>query len=259
LLEDYEHQQVLSHPDVDLIAFARAHYDEKPLRRVDQTIRGTQRGLKTSFIVRLSETQDRIDPPFYLLQYQAGTMLASFESLRGEISKGGERFRPETDDEKDKEYPILSVTNDGKVSLNEYIRGEDFTQSYKRVKVGDIVYNPYRVNIGSIGVVSKEWDGAYASPAYVVFRSKHHDPQFLVNLMRSPFYKLYIDVISTGSIRDSLSYDLLETLRIPKVNDKRQEEINKDLNTVEKKIEELLHEIDESKEVIIDKMHTLLG
>lgn len=258
LFEDYEHQQVLSHPDVDLLAFASAHYDEKPLRRIDQTVRGTQRGLKTSFVVRLSETNDRLDPPFYLLRYQAGAMLASFDPLRGEVTKGGERFKPETDDEKDKEYPILSVTNDGKVSLNEYVRGEDFTQSYKRVKAGDIVYNPYRVNIGSVGVVPKEWDGAYASPAYVVFRSKKYHPQFLVNLMRSPFYKLYIDVISTGSIRDSLSYDLLETLRVPKVDDAQQKEINKDLDMTEKKIEKLLREVDENKEGVIGKMHELL-
>lgn len=258
LLGDYINQQILSKPNIDLIAFAKANYDEKPLRRADQVVRGTQRGLKTSFVVRLSKTPDRLDPPFYLLQYQAGSMLASFNPLSTMIEKAGIRFRPETDDEKDKEYAILSVTNDGKVSLNEYTKGEDFTQPYKRVKVGDIVYNPYRVNIGSIGVVPKEWDGGYASPAYVVFRPKKYNPQFLVNLMRSPFYKLYIDVVSTGSIRDSLSFDLLETIRIPKVGESEQKQINKDLNMAEKKIKKLLSEMDSSKEKVIEKMHRLI-
>lgn len=258
LLDDYANQQVLSKPKVNLISFARANYNERPLRRIDQIIRGTQRGFKTSFVVNFSNTEERLDPPFYLLRYQAGNMLASFLPLSGMIKKGGERFRPKTDDEKDIEYPIISVTNDGKVSLNEHLKGEDFTQSYKSVKADDIVYNPYRVNIGSIGVVPKKLDGAYASPAYVVFRSRNYDPQFLVNLLRSPFYKLYIDVVSTGSIRDSLSFDLLETIRVPKVNTAEQKKINRDLNVAEQKIEKLLHKVEPEKEYIIEKIHNII-
>ncbi len=257
LLEDYANQQVLSRPDVDLIEFAKANYDEKPLRRADQIVRGTQKGFKTSFIVRLSETEDRLDPPFFLMRYQAGKMIETFKPVA--VKNAGKRFRPETDDEKDKEYPILSVTNDGKVSLNEYVKGEDFTQSYKRVQAGDIAYNPYRVNIGSIGVVPKELDGGYVSPAYVVFRSTEYDPQFLVNLLRSPFYKLYIDVVSTGSIRDSLSYDLLETIRVPHVDENKQKRINQDLFSAGEKIEELLRGMDAQKEGIIEVMHSLLA
>lgn len=258
LFEDYTNQQILSKPKIDLISFARANYDEKPLRHVDQIIRGTQRGFKTSFVINFSRTEERLDPPFYLLRYQAGNMLASFSPLSSVIERGGERFRPTTDDEKDMEYPIVSVTNDGKVSLNEHVKGEDFTQPYKRVKADDIVYNPYRVNIGSIGVVPKELDRAYASPAYVVFRSKSYNPQFLVNLLRSPFYKLYIDVVSTGSIRDSLSFDLLETIRVPRVSTVEQKKINKDLGTTEQKIEKLLREVDIEKEDIIEKIHSLI-
>lgn len=258
LLEDYLNQQALSRPSVDIISFAKAHYDEKPLRKTDQVIRGTQRGLKTSFVMELKETDDRLDPPFYLLRYQAGNMLASFLPLSSMIERGGIRFRPETDDEKDQEYPILSVSNDGKISLNEYIKGENFTQSYKKVNTGDIVFNPYRVNIGSIGVVPKEWNGAYVSPAYVVFRTKEHNPQFLVNLLRSPFYKMYIDVVSTGSIRDSLSFDLLQSIRVPNVENDQQKNINKDLTIAEEKIENLLRDVDIKKETVIEKMHGLI-
>jgi len=260
LLEDFQKQGALSRPDVDLIAFAKAHYNEKPLRRADQIVRGTQKGLKTSFVMPLSEMEDRLDPPYYLLREQAGKMLQSFTPLSdGMIEKAGKRFKPSTEDEMDAEYSILSVTNDGKISLNEVIRGEEFTQSYKRVQAGDIAYNPYRVNIGSIGVVPEELNGGFVSPAYVVFRSKRYHPQFLVNLLRSPFYKMYIDVVSTGSIRDSLSYDLLSTIRVPEVNDKEQERINADLHAAEEHIEKLLASMDEQKESIVETMHSLLS
>ena len=259
ILEDFVKQQVISTPDIDVIEFAKNHYDEKPLRRVEQTIWGTQKGLKTSFVVNFSEIENRLDPPFYFLRYQVGDILNSFEPLAGVIKEHSERFRPRTDEEMDAEYPILSVTNDGKISLNNYLKGEDFTQSYKRVSKGDIAYNPYRINIGSIGVVSEEYDGAYVSPAYVVFRSTQYDPQFLVHLLRSPFYKMYMDVVSTGSIRDSLSFDTLGTIRTPQIKESKQQKINQEFNRIEGGISELLQSVDTQKEKLISSLHTILN
>ena len=74
---------------------------------------------------------------------------------------------------------MISVSSDGKITLNEYVRGEDFTYRPKRVHHNDFVYNQMRINIGSIGLVPKELDGSLASPAYVVFRSNKYKPEFL--------------------------------------------------------------------------------
>lgn len=253
LLEDFRNQANISKPNINLIEFAKLHYNEKSLRRIDQTMRGSQKELKTSFIINLSKTEDRLDPPFYLLRFQAGVLLQTFSPLV--IEEHRKRFRPSDDEEMDAEYPLLSVINDGKVSLNEYLKGEDFTQSYKQVRAGDIVYNPYRVNIGSIGVVPQEFDGALVSPAYVVFRSLEYDSQFLVDLLRSPFGKMYLDIVSTGSIRDSVSFDLLRMLRLPKVTKQEQQKMVDDMRYVEQKIEKLLAEIDMQKESIVNNAH----
>ena len=43
----------------------------KSYRRKDQTIRGTTKGLKTAFVVPFSQTEGRLDPPFYLWRYQS--------------------------------------------------------------------------------------------------------------------------------------------------------------------------------------------
>jgi type I restriction enzyme M protein len=259
ILEDYKNQQVLSHPKINLIDFANSNYSEKSSRRLEQTIRGTKKDLKTSSVIQFNETETRLDPQYYLLKYNAGKKLKDFIPLLENIKEHSERFKPQTEDEMDLEYPLLSVTNDGKVPLNEYIRGEDFTQAYKKVSKGDIVYNPYRINIGSIGVVSDEFDGAYVSPAYVVFHSKKYNPQFLVNLLRSPFYKMYIDVVSTGSIRDSVSFDLISTLRIPDIEETTQKQINTLLSKVEASIEKDLSEIDLEKHKVVNELHALLN
>ena len=51
-----------------------------------------------------------------------------------------------------KEWRLLLVSQNG-IFLNETMLGGEATQGYKLVTTGDLVYNPYRVNIGSIGVV----------------------------------------------------------------------------------------------------------
>ncbi|GAH64738.1 unnamed protein product, partial [marine sediment metagenome] len=61
------------------------------------------------------------------------------------------------------------------IFLADTLLGYEFNQKYKRVRKGDLVYNPYRVNIGSIGIVPSYLDGMLVSPAYVVFRPKSND------------------------------------------------------------------------------------
>jgi len=76
--------------------------------------------------------------------------------------------------QKEKEFPILGVTNKVGVYLNEYKKGAQIHQPYKKVKAEELTYNPYRVNVGSIGIVQNEFDDFYISPAYVVFGVKKH-------------------------------------------------------------------------------------
>jgi len=258
LLEDFRNKSQISKPDMDLLDFASIHYDEKSFRRVEQTIRGTKRNLKTSFIVNFSETEGRIDPHYYFFKYQAFDLISKFEPLSKKIKERSEKFLPQSDEELDKEYAILSVTNNEGVILNEYRRGEEFTQSYKKVKSGDIVYNPYRINVGSIGVVPLELDGGFVSPAYVVFKSLDFEPDFLVEFIKSPFYKMYIDVISTGSIRDSLSLDILKSMKFPKVDKETQTKIFSLIKSEKTEIQSLNGNINNKKEEIINELHNLI-
>lgn len=207
--------------EVDVFDYANKHYGDRSHVRKDQTIRGTDRGMKMSFIVQLSQTVERLDPTYYFFLRQAGQLIDALKPLAGTIKERKGVFRAKTDAELDSEYDVLSVSSDGRVSLKDRQRGEDFSRM-RKVRTGDIVYNPMRVNIGSIGVVPAALDGGLVSPDYVVFESTGLDPDFLVMLLRSPFYRMYIDVISTGSIRDRLYFKNLRTMRVPDVGDMDQ-------------------------------------
>jgi type I restriction enzyme M protein len=260
LYEDFMNQASISRPDVDLFEFASRFYGDKSYRRKDQTVRGTVKGLKTAFVVNLKDTEDRLDPPFYLFRYQAGDLINSLSPLDGTIEESKTRFRPTTEDELDSEYPMLSVSSDGKVTLNEYVRGESFTRLYrpKKVRYNDFIYNPMRANIGSIGLVPEELDGSLTSPDYVVFRSKKLNPEFLLSLLRSPFYRMYIDVVSTGSIRDRLYFPNLREMRVPKVDTTEQAVVAEMIRRTESEMEKLLEELAAQKAKGVNRLHRLV-
>ena len=139
----------------------------------------------------------------------------------------------------DKEWYILEVSQNG-IFLGDTIKGSEATQRYKMVRSGDIVYNPYRVNIGSIGVVPPHLDGALASPAYVVARvvNPQYSPAFIVSVLKHPRYLKVIMNYSLSSARANLPYSELMRINIPNPNSediqmlqKLQTDLDKNLDT----------------------------
>ena len=123
------------------------------------------------------------------------------------------------------EFATLEISKNG-VFLKDWLLGSEATQKYKRVRAGDIVYNPHRVNIGSIGVVPDHLDNGLVSPAYFVIRSNNpseYQPNYLVSVLKHPRYLKVIMNYSLASTRASLPFDELIRIKIPKpsLNDAR--------------------------------------
>jgi hypothetical protein len=96
---------------------------------------------------------------------------------------------------------------------------EENKQNYKQVFAGDMVYNPHRVNVGSIGIVPKKYDGGYVSGIYVVFREREREvpPEYIVNLLKTKQYLNIIEAYDTkyGAVRANLNYEMLCKIKIP--------------------------------------------
>ena len=122
--------------------------------------------------------------------------------------------------EPDKLWGVLEISQYG-VFLSDNILGSEFTQSYKKVQAGDLVYNPYRVNIGSIGVVPSYLSGMLVSPAYVVFRSKSkgYPATYILSVLKSKRYLKVIMNYSLGSARASLPFTELTRIKAPKLSE----------------------------------------
>ena len=67
-----------------------------------------------------------------------------------------EESRKYSINEKDTKYGILGVNNQTGIFDAYEASGADIHQKYKKMQVGWIAYNPYRVNVGSIGIRKQE-------------------------------------------------------------------------------------------------------
>lgn len=124
------------------------------------------------------------------------------------------------------EYGILGVNNQTGIFDAYTENGAKIKQKYKMMKEGWIAYNPYRVNVGSVGVKRQSHKNDYISPAYVVFSCKVELlPDFLYLMMKTPTFNKIIRRNTTGSVRQSLSFKNLRTLQVPIPSLEEQERV----------------------------------
>lgn len=115
----------------------------------------------------------------------------------------------------DEEFGILGVNN--KIGIFDAYKekGANINQAYKKMDKDWLAYNPYRVNVGSIGMRTAEHQHEYISPAYVVFSCKETLlPDFLFKLFKTERFNKIINESTTGSVRQNLTFDILKSLDI---------------------------------------------
>lgn len=116
----------------------------------------------------------------------------------------------------EKEYSILGISNETGMFDAYSELGKNINQPYVYVSDGCLAYNPYRINVGSIGLKTPLLKNEYISPAYVVFKCKENIlPEYLYLVLKSSVFNTIIQENTTGSVRQTLSYETLSTIKIP--------------------------------------------
>ena len=153
----------------------------------------------------------------------------------------------------DEECVILSVTKNGIYIGETYTATEisNLKQKYKKVQAGDFVYNPHRINVGSIGVVPQLHKNMYVSNIYPVFSIIDNNvlPEYyLLKQLKREEYKVIINDYCLGGARADLKLDWLGKIRISlpseeekKKISKKSSELNKAFNTYLKKLNQIMN------------------
>ena len=112
-------------------------------------------------------------------------------------------------------------------------------ERYKLITPGMFVYNPMRLNIGSIGYCSQNHISGLVSPDYVVFGCNQDKlcPDFLFYLIQTPIWKQWTATSGVGSVRVRIYYKELMRMPITLPPIEEQRSIAYILKTIDNKIE----------------------
>ena len=136
---------------------------------------------------------------------------------------------------------VLSVTNTRGFILQEEqfdkIVASNDTSNYKVVRRGEFAYNPSRVNVGSLAMLN-EYDEGILSPMYIVFKANENiDKSYLLQCLQSWWFRGHIPAYTQGSVRDSLSFDGLCSMKFNIPTLQEQKAISAILEQADKEIE----------------------
>jgi type I restriction enzyme M protein len=177
-------------------------------KRLDPTLVAARVREFTSKAAELAELttalgRDVSDPEPYRIARMA--KLGEFIEERGNRAKGEKPTR------------FIGVSNKGGLVPFKGAVGKS-TARYPKVEVGDFVYNPMRVNVGSIALCRSEAETGFASAEYVVFRVHDAAPfssQYLLAYLQSSIGLRQIDRNAQGTIRSRLYFENLAAINVP--------------------------------------------
>lgn len=117
----------------------------------------------------------------------------------------------------DVNYKVLGVSNEVGIFLNEKLQAEETNQSYFVVAKNEFCYNPYRINVGSIGLNTFDYDNQIISGAYIVFACKEDElnSKYLDTLFKSKGFLNYVNDKANGGVRMNFKFEDMEAWEIP--------------------------------------------
>jgi N-6 DNA methylase len=184
--------------------------------------------------IKFNTPPKRLDPTFFFFEEETKEILKKYKKIK--LNKENIKKYKLTDEELnsdyEKTYSYVSVTKNLKGTVEEIEEktvDELLVSNSKPQKIfkNDIVYNPYRINTGSVILVTDD-NNYITSDAYVTIRNlKEVIPKYLLLLLKTPFMKYQIQVLASGSIRDNFSIESLKNLKIPNISIDKQKEIVK--------------------------------
>ena len=151
-----------------------------------------------------------------------------------------------------------SVINTGKVIIqNEQFNKEiakNTKGKYKKIKKDYFVYNPSRINIGSIGVMEDEI--GCVSPIYVVFKCIEEYKIYLQQLLTFDSMIKEINKRCSGSVRQALSFNDLCSIEIYDIEKEKLKIYNKYCDSIiriTKKLEQENKLLENQKKLYLTK------
>lgn len=145
------------------------------------------------------------------------------------------------------DFTVYGVTNTDGITVTNNKASDDLG-NYTVLRENQFAYNPYRVNVGSIGLSSPDTFGA-VSPAYVVFETNGQiSNEFLLYYLKS---SLGINLIKwygdRGGVRSALRFSDLKKIDFPDITLEQQNKLLIKIKKLDKLLCELYKNLSDDK------------
>jgi type I restriction enzyme S subunit len=141
-----------------------------------------------------------------------------------------------------RDMEAFGVSNTDGITRTAHRKSDDLGD-YLVIEPGSFAYNPYRINVGSIGLAPEGLTGV-VSPAYIVFRTKDKlIPEVLLDFLKSAEGLRQINKLASGAVRKALRFEDLCEIEFPALSHGRQLEILKHKKSFNQQHRRLLTEI----------------
>lgn len=156
------------------------------------------------------------------------------------------------------ELEVLGVSNVEGITSTSHVKSEDLS-GYLVIEPKTFAYNPYRINVGSIGLTPNNKYGL-VSPAYVVFKVREDKliPELLLEFLKSFDGLQQINKYARGTVRKALRFDDLCKIEVTFPEYNEQKNIFEKKLIVEKKSDELETEIQSQKQLLTQLKQSIL-
>jgi len=147
---------------------------------------------------------------------------------------------------------VLGVSNKLGITTTDHKKSKDLSK-YQLIEESDFAYNPYRINVGFIGLVSDGIRGL-VSPAYVVFSTNSKLlTQLLLDFLKSREGLFQIGKYARGTVRKALRFEDLCQIEMPIPSLKIQHNILKKKLSIQSEVKILEDEIT-SQQILLKKL-----
>lgn len=168
--------------------------------------------------------------------------------LKGSIRKAGVKVAKLDIDAK--KFTVFGVSKVNGVSVTGKDVGKNL-EGYYFFEGQKFAYNPYRINIGSIGLSEDSFSGLMSS-AYVIFETDNSiNNEFLLLYLKSALginlIKWYGD---RGGVRSALRFSDLEKIDFPKLSYKQQTQALHKIKAKQSIVDDLLFELNSQQKLI---------
>ena len=139
-----------------------------------------------------------------------------------------------------KEYKVLSAVNTGNLVLSDdYFDKQVYSKDirkYLNVNKNDFAYNPARINIGSIGLNTFDFN-CCVSPVYVTFSVDKDYIDFFDFYFKSKKFNAEVTLRASGSVRQALNYNDFGMIEIPYPTKEMIDRFNSSYKTIKDRID----------------------